>query len=567
MAFTLLKPYLYTYKNELIGKRHRPWLNRELGVLVSSIVMMLLLYFSVDLFLSRLREHPHYEPLMLVNLLRGGGFAFFLLLLFSNVIVALGSIYSSNDMPLLLCVPVTHASIFFAKLFEIAATSSWMFLLFGIPTSLALYSGMDLPWHFLPLIVFASIPFLAIPAALGILVVSIVVNVIPPYRMRDILVIIAFLCSCGLLYFGQDTNAVLPTEDRRLDDLVRFLSDFNDPQPNWLPSKWLGDIVTSYIYDRGVSIPKLCFLLFATAAGCCGCAYLVFDRFLLRGLSVAAQTGKHGKVYGSEFSAMLARIIVPFNPQLRAICFKEARMFIRDTTQSLQLVLLLLLTFMYLYNFRALQVQSQDSALQAEWWRVLLSMANTAFGACVVSAIATRFVFPCLSLEGRAFALLRTTPLTLEQIVRFKFFTWLIPMVLLSQLLLISGAMAIEATLAEVFATALVSLSTSIGIVGLGVGTGAVFAKFDWDSPTQVTASFGSLIFMFLSMTVIGVSMIPSAFLYVLTGIPSLSAHMSQHAYLLSIFSSIALVLSVNIFAARRALKAGVHALRDIENR
>ena len=73
MAFTLLKPYFYTYKNELIGKRHRPWLNRELGVLVSSIAMMLLLYFSVDLFLSRLREHPNYEPLMLVNLLLSFG--------------------------------------------------------------------------------------------------------------------------------------------------------------------------------------------------------------------------------------------------------------------------------------------------------------------------------------------------------------------------------------------------------------------------------------------------------------------------------------------------------------
>ncbi len=566
MAFTLLKPYFYTYKNELIGKRHRPWLNRELGVLVSSIAMMLLLYFSVDLFLSRLREHPNYEPLMLVNLLRGGGFAFFLLLLFSNIIVALGSIYSSQDMPLLLCVPVTHASIFFAKLFEIAATSSWMFLLFGVPTSFALYSGMDLPWHFLPLIALVSIPFLIIPAALGILVVSVVVNVVPPYRMRDLLVIAAFFAACALLYFGQDTNAVLPTEEKRLDDLIRFLSTFDDPQPVWLPSKWLGDIVTSYIYDAGAPIAKLCILLVATAAGCCGCAYLVFEKYLLRGLSVAAQTGRHGKVYGSDFNALLARIVVPFNPQLRAICFKEARMFIRDTTQSLQLVLLLLLTFMYLYNFRALQVQSQNSTLQAEWWQVLLSIANTAFGACVVSAIATRFVFPCLSLEGRAFSLLRTTPLTLEQIVRFKFFTWLIPITLLSELLLISGAMAIEANAMELLATVIVSFATSIGIVGLGVGTGAVFAKFDWDSPSQVTASFGSLIFMFLSMTVIGVSMIPASFLYILAGVPGLFDRMSRHGFYLSILSSIVLVVSANIFAARRALKAGVHALRDIES-
>ena len=567
MALTLLKPYLYTYKNELIGKRNRPWLNRELGVLVSSLAMMVILYFSIDLFLSRLREHPHYEPLMLVNLLRGGGFAFFLLLLFSNIIVALGAIYSSQDMSLLLCVPVTHANIFFAKLAEIAATASWMFLLFGIPTGFALFSGLDLPWHFIPLIIFAAIPFLIIPAALGILLVSVVVNVIPPYRMRDLLVVLAFLCSCALLYFGRNTDAVLPTEERRLDDLIHFLSTFNDPQPVWLPSKWLGDLVTSYVYDIGASVPTLLLLLIATAAGCCGCAYLVFERFLLRGLSVAAQTGRHGKVYGSDLNARLARILVPFNPQLRAICFKEARMFIRDTTQSLQLVMLLLLTFMYLYNFRALQVQSQGSVVQAEWWRVLLSLANTAFGACVVSAIATRFVFPCLSLEGRAFSLLRTTPLTLEQIVRFKFYTWLGPISLLSLLLLVSGAIAIEASLAEIVATAIVSVSTSIGIVGLGVGTGAVFAKFDWDSPAQVTASFGSLFFMFLSMTVIGVTMIPGAFLYILTGVPELAGQMSPQGYYLSLCSCVALVVSANVLAARRALKAGVHALREIENR
>lgn len=565
MSLVLLKPFFYSFKNQVFARARKRMLNRDLVFLFVSIAMMVTIYAFVFAFLTKLQSHPFFEPLLLVNFVSGGLFAFFLLLMFSATIIALGAIFTSNDMPLLLAVPVTNAQIFLAKLCEVAVAAGWMFVLFGVPAGLAFAIALKLSPFFVVAGGALIVPFLLIPAAVGIALVCCLVNLIPPYRMRDLLVVIAFLTSIVLLNMSRTTNAYLPTEEEKMNRLVMFLSEFRDPQPWWLPSRWVSDVIGSFLIPQTQFPLASCVLLVTTSLGTVAFSYLVFDSLFIRGLTMAGQSSKGGKIHSSVVGTFLARALVPFDSQFRAMLFKEARMFIRDTTQALQLVLLLLLTFMYLYNFRALQMQTEVSAASSEWWQVILALANVSFGACVVSAIATRFVFPAVSLEGRAYNLLRTTPLTIPRLLRYKYLTWLVPMSGLSIVLLVSGAMAFHGTVGGLLATALCGLALSIGITGLGVGSGAVFAKFDWDSPTQVTASFGSLVFMMLSFVLILVSIVPAGFLFILVSVNGLTATMEPHSYLIANICSATLLLFVNIAAARRALIAGATALQDLE--
>lgn len=563
MPVTLLKPHGIILKNRLFRSRRRV-LNRDFLVVLISSLLIAAAYAATHRFLDRLQTHPIYDPLIPVRLLSFIMLTFFLLLLFSSIISALGHLFAAKDTPLLLTLPVSIRRLYLSRLLETVFTSSWMFAMFGIPAFLAFYSSLDLPPQALLTAIFVFIPFVLIPAALGMIVATVFVNLIPPHRIRDLMVILAFIIVFTVLLRGNDSEVHLSTEQERLNHFIRYLLLTEPVQPMWLPSRWAGEALASYLIPVPGSATLFLLLLNATALGLICLGFLVHDYLFLRGWGVATQ-GPNLRLQGPRLSERLSPLLFPFQPQLRAVCTKEIRMFVRDTTQSMQLLMLLMLTFVYLYNFRTLRVISDLSENTVYWWQVILAVANTAFGSCVVAAIATRFVFPSVSLEGSAFVLVRCTPMTIEQFLRNKFFTWLPPISAISLVLFVSGAWAIQAPPQAVLASAIIAVALSIGIVGLGIGVGAVYAKFDWDSPAQVTASFGSLVYMLLALGAILLTIIPTIFAFVLTCVPTLSERIGERDYFIALVCTYALVFLINWGATRRALSAGAQRLRELE--
>lgn len=562
--FVLVRPHLLGAKNRVLRSgSYRQAVRSSIGLLF--LLGMMTLIYSVHLsFLSNLHRSGHLSASLVENLLRFFLLGFSILLLLSSMIVALSSLYFTEDISLFLAAPVSRLQFFAAKLVEVTASSSWIFLLFAVPATVAHFQALRLSPVFLLVSFLAVIPFLIIPAAVAILVVTLFVNVIPPYRMRDLLIVCSFLLSCVLLYAGRASPEYFDTSERGSEEVLQFLSAYNDPQPWWSPARWVADLLTAYCHHDMTPVPVFLLLLYTTAFGTCGLAYLALDLLYRRGLSLSGKAAKHAQIRSSAFGGWCARILLPWNSQYRAMMLKEIKMFVRDTTQALQLLMLLLLTFMYLYNFRSLRSTTQFTHEGYVWWQVLLALANTAFGACVLAAVATRFVFPCVSLEGRAYYLLRATPLSLSQFLYFKFLTWLWPAVILGLVLLTSGTMAIQGTLETIGTTAAVSVVLSIGLTGLAVGVGAVYARFDWESTSQVTASFGSLVYMFLSLLLILVSMIPASFLFILSCNPEFAEQMRPVDYFFSYGGSFLLLLSLNLMVARRAMAAGMNTLREL---
>src|SRR5258708_1861580 len=137
MPTVLLKPYILSYKNRLFAKTGRGPFHRETGILLVSVFLMFVVYGSTDAFIRQICNHPSYSPELLTRLLHLALFSFFILLIFSNTIVSLGSLYTSFDLPLLLTLPISRFSLYTTKLVEVMITSSWMFFLFGLPAGLA----------------------------------------------------------------------------------------------------------------------------------------------------------------------------------------------------------------------------------------------------------------------------------------------------------------------------------------------------------------------------------------------------------------------------------------------
>jgi ABC-2 type transport system permease protein len=302
-------------------------------------------------------------------------------------------------------------------------------------------------------------------------------------------------------------------------------------------------------------------LLYAAAVGAIGCGYIVV-RHLHGGAFSRARSSRRGLSLRSRTAQRFLTTATPFlDQQHRAVLGKEYKVFTRDLSQALQLLLLLGLCMLYLYNFRVLHaVKGLPEATQL-WWRGFLVLSNLAMGAFVVSAVCTRFVFPSLSLEGPSWWVIQTAPISVGEILRAKFRCWMGPVAIISCIIFASGAFAIGAPPRTVFVTVLTSCVISYGLVGLAIGLGALFAQFEWEHSSQLAASFGSLVFMLCSTVLIALNVIPAMVLVFLRTLISFGYSFSTLEWYSAVGSAAALLVYINYAVARAALDAGQRAL------
>lgn len=524
---------------------------------------MLAVFFSFYSFFTKTMETETMRTVIPEKLIHLGFLGFFVLLFFSNLVAALGYFYSGRDLPFLLSLPISPHALYFSKLLQMILTSSWMFFLFAVPIVFAYVIALAFPISFVLLCVCVTIPFLIIPATLSSIVVTLFVNIVPAAKARELLgFLVLLLMFATLTFFSVETSHI---KQEPLEGIESVLLRIENPTPAWLPPAWAaGALGVFFGKPWQDSLISLCILVFASSLFLLA-GLFTFKKLFMRAWTLSYQESAGSKTTPSPLLSTLGRILIPWNPQLRAIVYKDARMFLRDPTQCIQLLLLLLLAFVYLYNFRTLQT---GAAVQEEifsWWKAVLALANISLGGCVISAIATRFVFPCMSLEGKAYWLVRAAPLTIQQLLQKKFLTWIGPISIVSLTLFLSGAWATELPEDAIWASAAISLSLSIGIVGLGIGIGSVYACFDWENPVQVTANFGSLIYMLLTLGLVMVTSIPSALLIVITIVPYFATTLSPNHYLLARGTLIAFIFLINCISAKWGLKAGELALKQRE--
>lgn len=562
MPAVLLKHHLLSAKNRFLARTRY---NRPIGITILSILMMYGIYVVLHSFLRKVSNDADFGPLLSQRFLSLSLAALLTLLLVSNFISALANLFSGKDLELLLTLPISSVRLFLARLCETVFNSSWMFLFFALPAVLAYRRALDLPWTFVLTAFAVTVPLLLIPAAIGVAGVVIFVNIIPAHRMKDLLAVSACICVAFFLIFGSTMSPHVTQDDAKLRDLVYAVVVMEDTAPAWSPATWATDVLSSYLPQEPAagSLPVL--LLISTALGTLAFAYLLFDLLFLRGWNLSLHSSPGHKFHGTLIGTKLSRQLLPLAPHFRALLYKEARTFVRDSTQSLQLLFLLMLTFVYLYNFRALQSIASLQPNVQHWWDLVLCISNIALGTCIVAAISTRFVFPTVSLEGRGYSILRSAPVSIHGLLWNKFLIWIFPISAVSATLLVSGAWAIGVSPHTVALCAVLSLALSIGIVGTGIGVGAVFAKFDWDTPTEIAASFGSLVFMLLSLVVLFITLIPASLLIACSSVPAITRHSGSSDFMIVYGAGLFLVFLINIVAAKRAINVGAQSLLERE--
>ncbi len=423
--------------------------------------------------------------------------SFMAILLLSNVIAALSSFFLARDLELLMASPTDTLKVYGARLLETLTYSSWMVALMMVPLLAAygvVYRG-GLLYAGVSLVTMAA--FFVIPAVLGSALTLLLVNVFPARRARDLLALIGLFAAAGVILLFRLLRPEQIVSPEGFNSLVDFIAALQTPGSVWLPSEWAAEAIMAPLRSGAADWFPL-FLLINTAGGLVVVGAWLHGRFFSEGFS-RAQEGASLKDATEHRSSRLDRVFGRLVPASRALVVKDIRTFFRDTTQWSQLILLAVLVVVYVYNIKVLPLYT---GVEVGFFLVnVVSFLNLGLAGFVLAAIAARFLFPTVSLEGRTLWLLRSSPLQLRRLVWSKYWVNVLPLLLVA-LALTAGTNYILEVGAFVMTLSLVTITVmTFAIAALALGFGAMFPRFDTTNAADIPTGFGGLLFM---MTAIG---------------------------------------------------------------
>ncbi len=187
---------------------------------------------------------------------------------------------------------------------------------------------------------------------------------------------------------------------------------------------------------------------------------------------------------------------------------KEIRLFFRDTTQWSQLILLGVLIVVYIVNIKFLPLSGEGITF---FIVNLIPFLNMALGGFVLASIAARFVFPAVSLEGRAWWLIRSSPLAMRELLWAKYWVGTLPLLVLA-LIIIGVTNTLLQVSAFMFAVSVLTITMmTFALSGMAMGFGAAYPRFETENAAQIPTSFGGLLFMMSAVCLIGAIIVVEA--------------------------------------------------------
>jgi ABC-2 type transport system permease protein len=422
--------------------------------------------------------------------------AFLSILLLSNVITALSSFFLAHDLELLSASPVDSVRVYGARLSETLVNSSWMMVLVLLPILMAFGVAYGGGWTYVAVAALTLAAYLILPAVVGAALTLLLVNIFPARRARDMLALLALFGVAGLVVLFRLLRPEQLARPEGFRDLVDFVASLQAPQSVWLPSEWAAQAMLAPLgVGGGVGGPDYfpLLLLGSTAA-----AFLVLGAWL------------HERLYGDGFSKAqegaplregatrrvpyLERALAGVPITARSLVAKDIRTFFRDTTQWSQLILLVVLVVVYVYNIKVLPLFSGE---EVGFFLVnVVAFLNLGLAGFVLAAIAARFLFPAVSLEGRTLWLLRSSPLDLRSLLWTKFWVGVAPLLVLAVALTVGTNIILRVSPFMMVLSVLTIVLVTFAVAAMALGFGALFPKFDSDNAAEISTGFGGLLFM-----------------------------------------------------------------------
>src|SRR5574340_66366 len=224
---TLLIPRFYALRNRFTRRAPGDGLKTAVLAVLGTGFWAFLFTISFRV-LTYFRTVEGLGDLLALRLLSMVLLTFFSILLFSNVVTSLSTYYLSGELEILHSSPVSIDRIFRAKFFETVLDSSWMTLIYGLPVFIAFGVVFKAGAVYYGGLLLTMVPFVTIPAAVGIIVTMLLVSAFPARRARDVLVLLGLLLFVFLYILFRMLRPEKLVDPDAFPTLVQYLTAMQD---------------------------------------------------------------------------------------------------------------------------------------------------------------------------------------------------------------------------------------------------------------------------------------------------------------------------------------------------
>jgi ABC-2 type transport system permease protein len=449
---------------------------------------------------------------LLMNKIISLGFlAIFIMLIISNLVTSITTLYRSRETTYLLSTPASYRQVFTVKFIDNMIFSTWAVLLLGLPVILAYGMVRDFAlWEYSFELFCVLIPFVLIPGCIGV-ALAIFMFLASRYISPKVMILwMASLMVLGVaLYFkiGQPSSMGFGViSDWRM--LNRYLNSMGATSFAFLPSFWVSETLRLIAVGAGNTLFTYMVALLATSYLALNLIFVLADRYYYQ--SWLASLEYHSKpdtgVVRPRRTFSFLRLPDWLPTDFRAVLSKDLKLFAREPAQWAQFMVLLVLLLIYLVNLKYFPTDIKET-----YWKTLIGFANFAFSGFILATLSVRFVFPNISLEGRSFWAIAASPMPMSRVFWEKFWSAFIIFLLLSEVLAFVSNFMLGLRGMLMILTFFSVLLMSVSLVSLSVGMGAIYPRFEERNPGKIASSVGGMLTTVLSLIYVGLMVVIAA--------------------------------------------------------
>ena len=430
-------------------------------------------------------------------------FVFFVAVNLGNIVVSFATLYKSPEVNYLLTKPMGYTSVFVLKFLDnFLYSSTTLFLVaFMVLLGYGTYLGYSWP-AIVGLLVFVLVPYMFLSACLAVLILMGLMKSASRWGFRKVMSTVALVYFSFIYVFFKFSNPI-----KLVEQVGEYYPNFNlylahlDPSfAKYLPNHWVSEFL--FWTARGDFLKGLPYalLLLAVTAAAFVLVLIVAQRFYYRSWMIASTISSRRRGVAPRSALKFLpdfRKASRLAPQLDALLKRDFHLFFREPSQWIHFSLMLVLISVFVLSIRRLEFVQDVPEIPAFTYLVLF-----AFGGFLLAALALRFVFPMLSLEGRPFWIILSAPVKLRRIYRIKLGIGVAVLTTLGIVVsLFSNLPFIRLAAQSPLLMVIGGVTTfwlSLAMVSLNLGLGGFFANYQEKNPIRIASSQGAtLTFMF----------------------------------------------------------------------
>jgi ABC-2 type transport system permease protein len=419
--------------------------------------------------------------------------ALFIMLIFSNVLIAFSTLYKAKEVQYLLQAPVPIPVFFVARFVECISFSSWASAYLGSPLIIAYGLIADAhPAYYLAATLY-YVPFVAIPAAVGAVLSMTFVRVFPRLP-RGTLIVLAIAAVVALFFYLRQTfNAERMAEESVLTLVMEATTQTQAP---YMPSAWASEGILA---AAGGDFPAATFrflLLLSNALMATWLAAQIAERIYLTGFSaLMGSEFTRPRPFGKGILGRLDSIFGWVRQPHRALIVKDIKLFWRDPAQWMQFAI-----FFGLMAGYVAYLANRRGAYESEAYRSWIASMNGGACALILASLTSRFVYPQMSLEGFRFWILGLAPLSKRQLIWQKYALSVGVTLPLPLIIVVLSCIFLKVSALHFAVSVYTILLATFSLSGLAVGLGSLYPNFQEDNPARIVSGMGGTLNLLMSV-------------------------------------------------------------------